>query len=339
MKIYLQSILNELKQYSKSLDKESMIINKPWALIDSNMGIQKLIFRKNGELILSQDGLIQDGSWDYLAEAKCVVINRGVDKLLLNELYFDDTVLILKVDGNSNSYFVLANENKLPDLDAYSYLEKLYCQKNNLLQVPLENDGYLYIKVDEDRFFGVGSDVNYNLKSISSGDYLIKEENKKISVADSKIQAIYHINKYQIEGGNCIEIEQNDKDIICSGEKVQLNGNNIESGIFLINEKQLRIHVSNSIITKIIYLKKHITNKALEILIEQQNENEYSIGDKVLFENKLTPDAKYAFKGESRFFYTEDGVIVKIDDNNTRAALLFLLIVILIVVLVNQFQK
>ena len=49
MKIYLQNTVKGLKYLSKSLDKKSILVDKPWALIDSDLEIQKLIFKKNKE--------------------------------------------------------------------------------------------------------------------------------------------------------------------------------------------------------------------------------------------------------------------------------------------------
>ena len=93
-------------------------MDKPWALIDSDLEIQKLIFKKNNELILSKDGQVKIGKWDYFPEAKSLLIDREEDKILCNEAFIDDAVLVLKMDGTSNNYFVLANENIIPDLDA-----------------------------------------------------------------------------------------------------------------------------------------------------------------------------------------------------------------------------
>ena len=62
MKIFLQNIVSGLKYYSKSLDKISILIDKPWALLDSDLEIQKLVFKKNKELIMSKDGKVSIGN-------------------------------------------------------------------------------------------------------------------------------------------------------------------------------------------------------------------------------------------------------------------------------------
>jgi hypothetical protein len=64
MKAYLQHIVTDLKNFSKSLDKKAILTDKPWALIDDDQEMQKLIFRKNGELIMSKNGQVTIGSWE-----------------------------------------------------------------------------------------------------------------------------------------------------------------------------------------------------------------------------------------------------------------------------------
>ena len=67
---------------------------------------------------MSKDGQVNMGKWDYLPEAKSLLIDRGKDTILCNEGFIDEAVMILKMDGTNNNFFVLANENIVPDLDA-----------------------------------------------------------------------------------------------------------------------------------------------------------------------------------------------------------------------------
>ena len=81
-----------------------------------------------------------EGKWDYFPEAKSLLIDRGTDKILCNEAMIDDGVLIMKLDGTNNQFFVLANENIVPDLDVRRYLIKLRRKKLYLYARTL-NDG------------------------------------------------------------------------------------------------------------------------------------------------------------------------------------------------------
>jgi len=124
MRVFLKNISKQLKQFSKSLDKKSILIDQPWALIDEEFEMQKLIFKKDGELIMSKNGKVSVGNWEYLNVSKSLLIDRGEDKILCREVYIDEGVLILKLDGTDSNFMVLANENHIPDLNIKDYLTK-----------------------------------------------------------------------------------------------------------------------------------------------------------------------------------------------------------------------
>jgi hypothetical protein len=122
---FLQGLLPRLKQFSQSLDQTEMFVDKPWVLLDEDGQQQMYIFRRNGELLMSLDGQVQVGKWDYIAAAQSLLIDRGVDKLLLNHFFFTDALLVLARDGRAESKFVLANRQLIPDLNVANYLERL----------------------------------------------------------------------------------------------------------------------------------------------------------------------------------------------------------------------
>ena len=202
MKAFLQHLIIELKNYSKSLDNQSILINKPWALIDSDLEIQKLIFKKNKELIMSKDGKVTIGSWEYLPEAKSLLIDRGKDKILCNEGFIDDGILILKMDGTTNRFFVLANENLIPDLDAYNYLKQLRYSNLNIVTRKLTNGKTLEI-ILEDRydFIGIGNQVTIDADNIEDGVYKTEDRNQKYVIKESFIRAIIHEKTYKTKNG------------------------------------------------------------------------------------------------------------------------------------------
>ncbi len=144
MKEYLKSISNELKNYSKSLDKTSILINKPWAVIDEELQLQKLIFKKDKALIMSMNGQVSEGRWDYFPEAKSLLIDRGSDKILCNEVFINEGIIILKLDGTQKEVFALANENLIPDLNILNYIENW--KKVNLINDNLSNNKDISIK-------------------------------------------------------------------------------------------------------------------------------------------------------------------------------------------------
>ncbi|KAA9333712.1 hypothetical protein [Adhaeribacter soli] len=130
MSLFLNSILPRIKQFSASLDQKELFVDKPWAVIDEELNQQKYIFRRSGELIMSLNGQVSMGAWEYLPEAKCILLDRVSDKILLNHNFLNPAVMILKKDGYKNANLILANEVLIPDLDVATYLQNLLDNKN-----------------------------------------------------------------------------------------------------------------------------------------------------------------------------------------------------------------
>ena len=82
MLYFLQNLLPRLRQFSQSLDQAELFVDKPWVLIDEDGQQQTYIFRRGGELLMSLDGRVQMGSWEYIAPAQSLLVDRVADKLL-----------------------------------------------------------------------------------------------------------------------------------------------------------------------------------------------------------------------------------------------------------------
>jgi len=61
MRLHLQDLVNRLSQFSEKLDNTTLLIDKPWVLIDAESNYHKYIFKRNGELIMSRNGQSQIG--------------------------------------------------------------------------------------------------------------------------------------------------------------------------------------------------------------------------------------------------------------------------------------
>ena len=197
MKIYLKSIVNQLKNYSDTLDKTSILIDKPWAMIDEEFELQKLIFKKDKELILSKNGKVQIGKWDYLPEAKSLLIDRGDDKLLCNEGFIDKGVMILRLDGTKNHFFVLANENIVPDLDAHRYLKELRYDKLVIAEVKLADGRILEVQREaESQSPQYGQAVSIDAEPVEDGIYQLSKPHFYYEIRNGSIFKILTATKY-----------------------------------------------------------------------------------------------------------------------------------------------
>jgi hypothetical protein len=251
MKLYLKSIVNQLQNFSATLDKSSILIDKPWALIDEEFELQKLIFKKNKELIISKNGQVQVGKWDYFAEAKSLLIDRNVDKILCNEAFIDKGVLILKLDGTENRFFMLANENIIPDLNIDFYLKNLRYQKLIILESILADGRILEIQRDSlyDINAKVGNLVTINSEIIDDGKYF--SVNKEyIEIKKGRIHKIFVETTYTNPDKQEITIIQQHSWLISKGDCVFLYGKQVDDAILNFS-KSRNLIVKNGMVVKL----------------------------------------------------------------------------------------
>ncbi len=125
MKRFLSNIIPRLSAYSKELDISEILIDKPWNWIVDEAQYQKLVFRRDGILLMIQDGIVKEGKWEIILPLKSILIDRNIDKLLFNFQFVNESVLLLKLDGSSKDIIPFINESNLPSLDYIEYLQRL----------------------------------------------------------------------------------------------------------------------------------------------------------------------------------------------------------------------
>ena len=114
MKTHLKSLVENLKHFSKKLDNHTLLTEQPWITRTDNEGDRfVIIFRKqNNELLISTNGRVEKGKWEYIPSMNSLIVERNSGTTLYNQGFFDDSVMILKVDG-TDDYQLFVNENKI----------------------------------------------------------------------------------------------------------------------------------------------------------------------------------------------------------------------------------
>jgi len=139
MKTFLLDIFPKIKQYSLKLDDITFLTNQHWVAIDNIVNNKAVyIFRSNNELLVSNNGKIEKGRWEYLGN-KSLLIDRGNDSYLFKHDFIDENIMALKVDS-SEEYAVFVNENKydgeLNSIDRVKdFLIKKYIDSNLTRQI------------------------------------------------------------------------------------------------------------------------------------------------------------------------------------------------------------
>jgi hypothetical protein len=133
MKTFLLDIIPKIRKFSQKLDDITILTNKHWVLLGENANKTVYIFRKiNNQLLVSENGLIEKASWDYIVNGSIIIDLEG-KSYLFKHSFIDDAVLVLKLDG-TNEYALFVNEevyekylNSL--VKVLSFLEDNYLNK------------------------------------------------------------------------------------------------------------------------------------------------------------------------------------------------------------------
>lgn len=250
MKIYLQNLVNRLAQFSEKLDNTTLFIDKPWVLIDSNSNYHKYIFKRNGELVMSLNGQVQIGKWEYLSAAKSILIDRIKDKILLNQSFFDSAVMVLKIDGSNSQLFVLANETIIPDLDVEKYLQSLAYRKFNIITGRLENGKTLEIyRGTSDPHLRIGAKATIDGGEPEDGKYKSQSTGRYYEIRNGKLFRITQTFNYQTTAGQSLTIEQTFGSSISVGDLVYLDNEPARTGKYKLGFLNV-ITVVNGVISK-----------------------------------------------------------------------------------------
>ncbi|MEN9400217.1 MAG: hypothetical protein RL632_1320 [Bacteroidota bacterium] len=251
---FLKGVSSQLKNYSATLDQTNILSDKPWALIDDEFEVQKLIFKRDGELVLSRNGKVTLGSWEYFPQAKSLLIDRGGDKILCNEAYIDSSVMILKLDGSANRFFLFANENQIPNLDAIGYLKGLRKERLNILEKKLSDGRIIEIqRAWSLKPVEIGDRVTIEAEEVLDGNYDIGENGFQYYVIENgSISEILFRRKYTISSGDAVEIHQREKEEgrIGHGDYLFINGTRIFNSTIDFSKRKVLI-VENGIIIKV----------------------------------------------------------------------------------------
>lgn len=284
------------------------MVDKPWAMIDEDGEIQKLIFKRDKGLILSKNGKVTLGSWDYFPESKSLYIDRSVDKLLLNEQFIDENVLILKKDGTDNQLYALANENTIPDYNVAGYLETLRFEKLKITEVALYTGEIIQIhNTDKKSPLQIANhavetfDANKEPAKLPDGIYVSQCKKFTYIIQNGRIQRV--ATNYSLKSNEGITYEIADGELNIEnnlGNIITLNGRLIDSKKIYTNlENPLgygyAIMIDSSHISRITFTKKITLKEGYTVIIEQQSAHKISKGDKIIFSEPISPlpDGKY----------------------------------------------
>jgi hypothetical protein len=123
---FLKNIIPRIQKYSKGLDKIEVFVDKtePWIYVDESGLNHQYIFLRDNRLLMTSNGSTKTGKWELLP-TKQLLIDRNSDQIILDHLFVDKALLILKLSGVNERPFILINTEEIPDLDVLAYLKNI----------------------------------------------------------------------------------------------------------------------------------------------------------------------------------------------------------------------
>lgn len=113
MKNLFKGIVSTTMSLGEKFENYTLLVDKVWFLINSDHNESKTtyIFRsKNEELLISNNGNIKKGKWEYIKTSNCLLLDiDGVSKLF-QVLYIREHYLVFQNDYNP-ALFVFVNES------------------------------------------------------------------------------------------------------------------------------------------------------------------------------------------------------------------------------------
>lgn len=258
---YLKNLVPRLQKFSKELDVIEVFVDKPWIYIDISGNHHEYVFMRDGRLLMSLNGIVNEGKWELLP-TKRLLINRIVDQVMLNKMFINKDILMLQKNGTDNEPFVLINQDEIKDLNYLNYLKNLEQfltdEEESLNNEPRITKNKKVAGFD----IYVGMFLKTENEILISGTFChISNENKFYEIINNKVEHIYYLIEYNYKVENefkKIKLHVASKGLVQKGDSI------INEGIikFPINEffeirdndnEELKIKLNHDLkITKVI---------------------------------------------------------------------------------------
>lgn len=127
----INNIIPKLKQFANKIEFKNAIVGKIWVFPEEGSKIHDYEFTSDGKLYMSVNGNIQVGKWEILPTGR-IVIDRVVDKIMLNFDFALDGIVVMKKTGNNEMPFLLYNKELIPDGNVLTYINSKYISPQSI---------------------------------------------------------------------------------------------------------------------------------------------------------------------------------------------------------------
>lgn len=154
MKTYLADIIPKIQRFSLKLDNLTKLTNHHWVLIgDIDQNKCLYIFRNNNQLLISENGIVDKGTWDYLGN-QSLLLETHEGSFLMKQGFLDNNILVLKLDSTDN-YAFFVNESIFDGelntvQDVISFLKATYIDNKQNADLSSSEPPYIFANPEND---------------------------------------------------------------------------------------------------------------------------------------------------------------------------------------------
>jgi hypothetical protein len=209
MATYLQSLVQRLKQHSKSLSDTAGFTEIPWAFIDDTGTRVTYIFRRQGDILVSRQGEVTRGNWEYLPQIQSLLIQaQGKEHIYNQALLLDSSIMVLRKDG-TEELFALANPDKIADLDILGYLESF---EQKAIKSPGKKGSSKVFETKDGRKIRLINEVS-DSGSFALGNTAL-DENSELVLSDGRYKLKDPDYIIEVKGGKVLYVRENFESIV-----------------------------------------------------------------------------------------------------------------------------
>ena len=133
MKLFKNIIPERLLQNEQSLDVPSILCERVWEVFNDEGVKQVLIFKSNGDLLISTDGDVSNGSWNFISSNQALIISSKDGGKMYHPVYLDGTIFAFQLDGKKDTLFLIDEKDHcfdtIDELKEYYYSKELVLNK------------------------------------------------------------------------------------------------------------------------------------------------------------------------------------------------------------------
>lgn len=210
MRTFIADIIPKIQRFSQRLDDLTKLTNQHWvSLGDIEQTKRVYIFRANNQLLISDNGIVEKGSWEYLGNNSLLLETKN-ESYLLKHGFLDENVIALKLDS-TNSYAFFVNETKYHSelnsiVDVINFLENKYLNRKvtigNLVSTKerqeINPQEYNIQNIKETSSFIGGTTKVYQIQFIdgTKGEVFLKVKNNQAYYKEKQENTWYTLIHY-----------------------------------------------------------------------------------------------------------------------------------------------